>query len=199
MLRYKRRHIIAILSVIILTAGVAISAYAQVKFSNEKTLVNNQFSTVEELSWISDVPISSAILKPIKIGSLIGIINIPRIKKTFKIYEGTNSDELAKGVGHYVNSVMPGIKDNSVLAGHRDTVFANLGSVHLGDLIKIKLASGFFVYKVSKIRIVDKDDRTIIVPTKMATLTISTCYPFIYIGSAPKRYIVTAHLLPPNI
>jgi sortase A len=90
---------------------------------------------------------------------------------------------------------MPGVKDNSVISGHRDTVFSNLGKVKIGARIVITVESGRYVYQVERIRIVSSNDRTVIVPTEEATLTLSTCYPFIFVGNAPERYIVVAKLL----
>jgi sortase A len=69
----------------------------------------------------------------------------------------------------------------------------------MGAFILITTKNGTFIYKVNRIRIVDKSDRTVIVPTPSATLTLSTCYPFRYIGNAPKRYIVQAKLIPPEV
>jgi sortase A len=114
------------------------------------------------------------------------------------IFQGTDSRALSKGVGHYLHSVMPGVADNSVLAGHRDTVFSHLDRVKVGDFIIIGTEEGTYIYQVHRLRIVDKNDRTVIVPTKQATLTLSTCYPFRFIGNAPKRYIVQATLIPPE-
>lgn len=129
-----------------------------------------------------------------KLGDEIGELYIPKLKATLPIYQGTSEDELVKGVGHFVQSVLPGEKDNSVLSGHRDTVFRKLGEVGIGDLLVVKTSAGKFEYKVEKVRIVDKDDRTVIVPRPKATLTVSTCYPFSYIGAAPKRYVLVAYL-----
>ena len=134
------------------------------------------------------------ISKP-KVGQLIGTLTIPRIRSSLPIIEGTGAKELRRGVGHYVGSVIPGVSDNSVLAGHRDSVFRKLGEVKIGDLITVKNDYGSFVYEVHKIRIVKANDRTVIVPTADAILTLSTCYPFRYIGNAPNRYIVQAGLV----
>ena len=128
-------------------------------------------------------------------GDYIGTISIPVLKKTLPIYQGTENSQLEKGVGHFEGSVLPGQTDNSVLAGHRDSVFSKLGKLKMGDLLIVNTAAGNFTYKVSRFRIVDENDRTVIVPTKTAVLTLSTCYPFFYIGNAPKRYIVSADLL----
>ncbi|MGG3891225.1 class D sortase [Metabacillus fastidiosus] len=129
-----------------------------------------------------------------KIGEEIGELYIPKLKATLPIYHGTDEDELEKGVGHFAESVLPGEKDNSVLSGHRDTVFRKLGEVGEGDSLIVRTSAGEFKYKVNKVRIVDEDDRTVIVPKPRATLTVSTCYPFEYIGSAPERYILVAYL-----
>jgi LPXTG-site transpeptidase (sortase) family protein len=138
---------------------------------------------------------SKAILPKPKAGDVIGTLSIPKLKKTINVVEGTGTKELKLGAGHYVGSVLPGVSDNSVLAGHRDSVFRNLGELKIGDLMTVRTSYGTFVYEVHKIRIVSAKDRTVIVPTKDAVLTLSTCYPFRFIGNAPKRYIVQAGLV----
>ena len=128
-------------------------------------------------------------------GELIGKIIIPSINKELPIIEGTDQAELAKGVGHFIDSVLPGEKDNVVLAGHRDTVFRGLGDVKIGDLAEIETSAGTFVYQIEKQRIVESDDRTVIVPYEDAVLTLVTCYPFDYVGNAPQRYILVGKLV----
>ncbi|RFU64014.1 class D sortase [Peribacillus glennii] len=130
-----------------------------------------------------------------KTGELIGELYIPRLEKSLPIFHGTDEDELEKGVGHYAKSVLPGERDNSILSGHRDTVFRKLGEVGKGDLLVAETKAGTFTYKVRKVRIVDADDRTVIVPKPKATLTVTTCYPFNFIGDAPERYVLVADLL----
>jgi sortase A len=147
----------------------------------------------ELASSFTDNP--KAVLPKPKVGDVIGTLSIPKLKKTITIIEGTGSKELKLGAGHYVGSVLPGVSDNSVLAGHRDSVFRNLGDLKLGDLMTVRTSYGTFVYEVHKIRIVKANDRTVIVPTKDAVLTLSTCYPFRFIGNAPKRYVVQAGLV----
>lgn len=130
-----------------------------------------------------------------EIGDLMGELIIPKLEASLPIIHGTNEEELEKGVGHFAQSVMPGENDNSVLSGHRDTVFRELGEVGKGDTLIVKTHSGTFTYKVRQVRIVDEDDRTVIVPKPRATLTVSTCYPFDYVGYAPDRYILVADLV----
>ncbi|MDJ0330488.1 class D sortase [Planococcus sp. S3-L1] len=133
-----------------------------------------------------------------EIGDLMGELIIPKLEATLPIIHGTDEDELEQGVGHFAQSVMPGENDNSVLSGHRDTVFRELGDVGKGDLLIVETYSGTFTYKVRQVRIVDEDDRTVIVPKPRATLIVSTCYPFDYVGYAPDRYILVADLVSSN-
>jgi sortase A len=129
------------------------------------------------------------------VGDNIGSLTIPALKRKLPIIEGTGVKELKKGVGHFIQSVLPGEKDNCVISGHRDTVFRQLGKLKIGDELIVQTRAGVFTYKVSGTRIVHQDDRTVIVPTKSAILTMTTCYPFNFIGSAPDRYIVSATLV----
>ncbi|MET3728470.1 sortase A [Fictibacillus halophilus] len=128
-------------------------------------------------------------------GENIGNLLIPKLNATLPIFHGTDEEELERGVGHYEKSVLPGEHDNSVLSGHRDTVFRKLGEVGKGDKLVVETSAGTFTYKIRQVRIVDKDDRTVIVPKPRATLTVSTCYPFDFIGASPQRYILVADLI----
>jgi sortase A len=128
-------------------------------------------------------------------GDNIGSLTIPALKQKLPIIEGTGTDELKKGVGHFIQSVLPGQEDNCVLSGHRDTVFANLGKLKIGDQLIVQTSAGTYTYEIKGIRIVHKDDKTVIVPADHAILTVTTCYPFSYIGNAPDRYILIADLV----
>jgi sortase A len=128
-------------------------------------------------------------------GNRIGTITFPTLKLSWPIYQGTTDAELAKGVGHYAKSVLPGQNDNSVLSGHRTTVFNKLGKLKQGQLILVKTSAGTFTYKVRSSRIVLKTDRTVIVPTNSAVLTLTTCYPFNNLGATDHAYVVSADLV----
>ena len=128
-------------------------------------------------------------------GDNIGSLIIPSLKQKLPIYQGTDAKELKKGVGHFAQSVLPGEKDNCVLSGHRDTVFRQLGNLKIGDQLIVQTSAGTFTYEVNGTRIVHEDDKTVIVPTDNAILTMTTCYPFNAIGDAPDRYIVSSALI----
>lgn len=131
-------------------------------------------------------------------GEVMGEVIIPSISLKYPLIHGTLDEHLAKGIGHYAGSVYPGEGGNVIISGHRDTVFRNLGDLKIGDTITINTTYGSYTYKASSTRIVDKNDRTVIVPSDKEMLTMTTCYPFSYIGSAPKRYIVIAQFVGPS-
>jgi sortase A len=138
---------------------------------------------------------SNEVLKeePPSLGDIVGILQFPSLKEELPIIEGTDEDDLEKGVGHFTGSSFPGEKGQIVLSGHRDTVFRRLGELKLGDILTIATSFGTFSYKIEHTQIVEADDRSIITLQKEEEiLTLTTCYPFSYIGNAPDRYIITA-------
>lgn len=128
-------------------------------------------------------------------GENIGSLTIPAIDRKFPVIQGTSEDELALGVGHFIKSALPGENDNCVLSGHRNTVFSKLGEIRKGNQLIVQTTAGTFVYVVTETKIVHANDRTVIVHTEHAVLTLTTCYPFIYEGHAPDRFIVSAKLV----
>ena len=136
-----------------------------------------------------------AVLAHPKVGNKLGVLSIPSLGQKFPIVEGTSSTELQRGVGHFRGSVMPGGKDNCVLSGHRDTVFTKLGRLKKGDRLVVTTAAGKFTYKITQIRIVQADNKTVVVHSDHAVLTVTTCYPFRFVGSAPNRFVLVADLV----
>lgn len=105
--------------------------------------------------------------------------------------EGTDADDLEKGVGHYKDSYYPEDNGQIVLSGHRDTVFRRTGELGKGDKLEILVSYGTFTYEITGTKIVDKDDTSIItLQHDREELVLTTCYPFSYVGNAPKRYII---------
>jgi LPXTG-site transpeptidase (sortase) family protein len=111
------------------------------------------------------------------------------------VIDGATPADLARGAGHYTKSVLPGESDNCLMFGHRDTVFKDLGKVAIGDTITVLTASGSYTYKVEQTSVVDPLDALIYKSYHTAMLTLVTCYPFNFIGSAPQRYVVVASLV----
>ena len=126
-------------------------------------------------------------------GEEVGLLSLPTLDEVLPIVEGVDEDELEKGVGHYDGTAFPSQEGQIVLSGHRDTVFRRLGELELGDELEVKMPYGTFTYVIEKSEIVDADDRTVINPNiDEELLTVTTCYPFTYVGSAPDRYIIYA-------
>ncbi|MDW7616570.1 class D sortase [Peribacillus simplex] len=195
----KKRLLLLSCTIAIILFGVWFTTSNMYKFAKGYFLYKTQAPSSQVKETVQKPPRNETTKKELypvrpKTGEEIGELYIPKLKAKLPIFHGTNEDELEKGVGHFAESVLPGENDNSVLSGHRDTVFRKLGQVGEGDLLIVRTSAGEFTYKINKVRIVDEDDRTVIVPKPRATLTVSTCYPFDYIGSAPERYILVAYL-----
>lgn len=186
---------IAILSATVVAGGIATASYAGIEIYRSNIEQSLSYLPAAQKIWREQTPKPIQESAAIRSGKFLGTVFIPDLPKTINIFQGTTEKELSRGAGHYLGSVMPGSADNSVIAGHRDTVFSSLGKVKIGAAVIITTQDGVFTYKVNKIRIVGKLDRTVIVPTELATLTLSTCYPFNFIGAAPKRYIVIGTLI----
>ncbi len=132
---------------------------------------------------------SDAKIRP-AVGSLVGRIQIPRLKLSAVIFEGTDDVTLDRGVGHLAGSAIPGETGNLVLAGHRDTFFRPLKKIREGDEIDVTGPEGVSRYRVEFTQIVAPEATEVLRSTGGATLTLITCYPFRYIGNAPDRFIV---------
>lgn len=124
---------------------------------------------------------------------VIGILRVPKIDAKLPIIEGTEIDDLKKGVGHYKGTALPQEGEQIVLSGHRDTVFTNFDQLEVGDDFVVDLPTGSFTYEIRQTEIVDAEDLTVIRPRGEEVLTVTTCYPFNYIGYAPDRYVMYAY------
>ncbi|WP_223701581.1 class D sortase [Sutcliffiella deserti] len=126
-------------------------------------------------------------------GEVVGVLQIPKFEAQLPIVEGTDPDDLEKGVGHFRGASYPGELGQIVFSGHRDTVFLRLGELELGDKFVVSLSYGDFMYEIYDTKIVDDDDTSIITLQKeKEELILTTCYPFTLTGRAPERYIVYA-------
>jgi sortase A len=129
-------------------------------------------------------------------GSVVGRIDIPRLHVSAVVRAGSDARTLRLAVGYIPGTALPGEPGNIGLAGHRDTFFRRLRDIRPRDEIRIETPRGTYRYRVANTRIVNPDDVWVLDPTPHPTLTLVTCYPFTYIGSAPRRFIVRAQLEP---
>jgi sortase A len=146
-----------------------------------------------QASWTSELEGMAghqpAVLVP---DSLVGRIELPRVGVSAIAREGVGAGTLRRAVGHVPRTALPGARGNAAFAGHRDTFFRGLRDVRPGDVVTVTTPSGMFRYIVREARIVLPSDVSVLDPTSQPTLTLVTCYPFTYLGPAPKRFVVRA-------
>ena len=141
------------------------------------------------LGRLTPLPRRARLLRP---GGLIGRIVIPRLLLTAVVVEGIDKTTLRRGVGHIPGTSLPGEQGNVGLAGHRDTLFRPLKDLRLKDEIQFSTLNGEFRYVVESILVIDPHNVGVLAPTSENMLTLVTCYPFFYVGPAPKRFVVRA-------
>ncbi len=128
-------------------------------------------------------------------GSVIGRLVIHRLHVRAIVREGAEGQVLDVALGHVPGTALPGQDGNVGIAGHRDTLFRPLQDIAKGDRIVLETAHGTFNYDVDRIGIVQPKDVGVLSPGSRPELTLVTCYPFRYVGSAPDRFIVQARLV----
>ncbi len=126
----------------------------------------------------------------------LAVLRIPRISLAAPLFDGTDDLTLNHALGRIAGTSRPGERGNIGIAGHRDGFFRGLKDVRLGDAIELKTLKGTDTYIVDQIQIVSPRQVEVLRPKSVPSLTLVTCYPFYFLGSAPQRYIVTASLSP---
>ena len=127
-------------------------------------------------------------------GSVIAQLRAPALQLSTVVLEGSDEQTLARAAGHIEDTSLPGPQGNIGIAGHRDTIFRALRRAQVGDEFDLVTPEGEYRYRVTRTLIVDPDDVYVLDPTGTPTLTLVTCWPFEFIGHAPKRFIVQAQL-----
>jgi sortase A len=124
----------------------------------------------------------------------LGVLRIPKIGLEAPVLGGTDTWTLKHALGHITGTALPGAPGNCALAGHRDGLFRGLKDVGEGDAIELDTARGTERYRVARVWVVEPEDVTVLAATPSSVLTLVTCYPFYFVGAAPRRYIVRAVL-----
>jgi sortase A len=125
-------------------------------------------------------------------GDVLGEIQVPRLGLSAIVVQGDSPANLRRAVGHLSKSALPGQWGNVALAGHRDTFFRPLRDIQVGDEIRFKTPERSFEYVVESIEVVVPRDIRVLEPSSGHELTFITCFPFHYVGPAPKRFVVRA-------
>jgi len=128
----------------------------------------------------------------------LAVLRIPRIRLEVAVLPGTDDRTLDRAVGHIDDTALPGADGNSGIAGHRDGFFRGLKDIAEGDVIELETTQVKEIYRVERMWVVDPEDVSVLDPTPTRVLTLVTCYPFYYVGPAPRRYIVRAVLVRPT-
>ena len=174
---------------VLLAAGLTILRYCGAELLNSQI---QQARGARELEQFRRNPPMSAAPATIADGTLVGQVEIPKLHLSAVVFQGTSDGILARGVGHLDASAFPGQAGNVVLAAHRDTFFRSLRNIRRGDLVQVTTPQGVSNYAVDSTEVVKPTETGVMAATATPTLTLITCYPFYYVGHAPKRFIVRA-------
>ncbi|MGD1092647.1 MAG: class D sortase [Bryobacteraceae bacterium] len=153
----------------------------------EKQVLEHQASTL---------PLSLPAIGP---DGLIGRIEIARLGVSAIIVEGTGARALRRATGHIVGTALPGQVGNVGISGHRDTFFRPLRNIRHGDMITLSTLRGEYNYRVLSTKVVSPSNVAVLNPNGHEILTLVTCYPFYFVGSAPERFIVRAERIQPEV
>ena len=180
---------------VLLTIGIVLLGWYgldRVQIAYDQAMASREFEEIR-----MPAPVSHAVpSREFAPGEIVGRVVIPRIGVSAIVREGDDAKILRRAVGHIPGTALPGATGNAALAGHRDTFFRGLRDIHNGDEIVLTTAAGDVHYVVKSTRIVDPSEVSVLAPTHGPVLTLVTCYPFNYIGAAPRRFIVRAERTP---
>lgn len=209
------------LGLILIVAGLVIGLYSLSEWYTAKSSAQNlsdaELKKIEQVDAAVETQIEKLSKEPVKetpkpvlppspiktagidrqLGEQAATLVIPKIEQKYSVYWGADSATLKKGVGMYVSDLttIPGGHGHTVLSGHRDTVFTRLGELEKQDQLLVEYENKVYVYEITEMWITDAEDRSVIVEKDRSILTLTTCYPFDFIGYAPDRYIVQAKLI----
>lgn len=148
------------------------------------------------VAWLSQHPLmydsSTGVALP---PGFAARLSMPRLDSSLYVVEAKHARDLRRGPGYIQGSVKPGDPGNCIIAGHRDLHFRVLKDIRVGDEIELDTARGHFTYRVAATEVVGATDRNALKAVYPRQLTLVTCFPFYYVGRAPKRFIVTAYPL----
>jgi len=178
------RRGLRLIEYVLLVAGLAILGYCGAELLNSHI---QQARGARELERLGRNPPAT-----IADGTPVGRVEIPKLHLSAVVFQGTSDGILAEGVGHLDASAFPGQAGNVVLAAHRDTFFRSLRHIRKGDLVQVSTPYGVRTYAVDSTEVVKPTETSVMARTATPTLTLVTCYPFYYVGHAPKRFIVRA-------
>jgi sortase A len=220
----KRRSVLRTVEIVLLVLGiVGVAIYASARI---ESYITSRFvvANFEKLAAIASKPAAEELVaedglpaeepdfrdwgegrirafqEPTKksLDAPLAILTIPSVRVKAPVFDGTDALTLNHAVGRIAGTALPGEEGNIGIAGHRDGFFRGLKDIKQGDEIDLKTRNGTDVYTVDSIRIVGPRDVRVLRMQERPAVTLVTCYPFYFAGSAPKRFVVTAFLTQHN-
>lgn len=198
----RRTGGVRLLERLLLIAGIVLLGYYS--YVSAETFLYQRFENRELDAILASAPAAAPDASRTAVrraapgrGALVGRVEIPRLGVSAIVKAGADARTLQLAVGHVPGTALPGEQGNVALAGHRDTFFRRLQNIRPDDEIRIVTTDGVFEYRVERTLIVEPEDVWVLDQTSSSTLTLVTCYPFSYVGTAPQRFIVRAVLTLP--
>jgi len=190
-MRTREKKFLNILSIFLLAGGLYfIISGAREYFGSKfgQKAIEDQWEQTEKQREKTLPPVE----EPPELGDAVAKLMIPRLDTQLYVVEGTTHSDLREGPGHMQGTAMPGAPGNCVIAGHRDTHFRVLKDLKMGDQIVLQTRYGKFYYRVTQLSVVSPGNISSLRPSTTRELHLITCYPFYYLGPAPKRFVVKA-------
>jgi sortase A len=186
----RSRTFVKLLSSILILGGILLFVVGARDFLGS---IIGQREAAEE--WAVPAAPVTAPAAPVNLGSSLARLSIPRLNKTWFVVEGVAKKQLRKGPGHMPGTAMPGAESgNCVITAHRDTHFRALKDIREGDEIVVQTRAGEFRYRVTDFKVVKPVNTTVLEPSPESVKSLITCYPFYWVGPAPRRFVVRAKL-----
>ena len=194
------RHFAQRFLLIVGLLGVGVTACSYATRFGYESWQNYQFNRLlmRKAGALQSRPWSIGELTPVPISlDFIGRITIPRLDISAIVKQGVDDATLGVAVGHVPYTPMPGQPGNVGVAAHRDTLFRNLKDVKRDDMITLTTVDKVYEYRVESFKVVAPTEVSVLDGSMdEQILTLVTCYPFYYVGNAPKRFIVRARQVP---
>jgi sortase A len=201
----SRRRLLLVAEIVCLAlglAGLARLGLFRHKVATETRHELERFAEVRALASPTGTP-DQSLWSPVRVNAWrqaigepvpapLAVLRIPKIRLEVPVLPGTDDHTLDRAAGHIEDTAQPGMDGNSGIAGHRDGFFRGLKDITPGDMIELDTLQGTDVYRVERTWVVKPEDVSVLDPTPKPALTLVTCYPFYFVGSAPERFIVRA-------
>lgn len=183
------RRIVRSTQGILFVAAIAMLVFCGFNMAESWIFQQKEARQFEE---IRDAPVTPEATAPPPMDGLVGRIQIERLGISVMVMEGADDAILRHAAGHIPGTALPGEQGNIGISAHRDTFFRPLRNIRMHDRIRLATPAGDYRYRVVSVRIVKPTEVSVLDPGSDEVLTLITCYPFYFVGAAPKRFIVRA-------